>query len=181
MDCIPLRMTTNSSVCTYICICVYIHTYVWNKNCRWCPVSIYTYGVALASRIDKKIGLFCKRALQKRRYSAKETYDFIEPTDRSHPIVCMYTYMLKSKHIASRRSCFECAACVYVLVYSYVHTCIPRKKMARGVLCVYVHICTCVYVYTWCMCVYIYMYMLNIKYKCYCSCRECPGCVRIYV
>jgi len=45
------------------------------------------HGVALASRIDKIIGLFCKRALQKRQYSAKETYNFIDPTDRSHPIV----------------------------------------------------------------------------------------------
>jgi len=44
------------------------------------------YGVASDSRIDKIIGLFCKRAIQKRRYSAKETYDFIDPTDRSHPI-----------------------------------------------------------------------------------------------
>jgi len=33
----------------------------------------HEYGVALVSRIDKIIGLFCKRALQKRRYSAKET------------------------------------------------------------------------------------------------------------
>jgi len=32
------------------------------------------------------IGLFCKRALQKRRYSAKETYDFKEPTNRSRSI-----------------------------------------------------------------------------------------------
>jgi len=32
------------------------------------------------------IGLFCKRALQKRLYSAKETYDLKEPTNRSHPI-----------------------------------------------------------------------------------------------
>ena len=32
------------------------------------------------------IGLFCKSALRKRRYSAKETYNFIDPTDRSHPI-----------------------------------------------------------------------------------------------
>ena len=44
------------------------------------------YGVALVNRIDKIIGLFCKRALQKRRYSAKETYNLIDPTDRSHPI-----------------------------------------------------------------------------------------------
>jgi hypothetical protein len=33
------------------------------------------YGVASVSRIDKIIGLFCKRALSKRRYSAKETYN----------------------------------------------------------------------------------------------------------
>jgi len=44
-------------------------------------------GVALVSRIDKMIGLFCKRALQKSQYSAKETYNFIDPTNRSHPIV----------------------------------------------------------------------------------------------
>jgi len=30
------------------------------------------------------IGLFCKRALQKRLYSTKKTSDFKEPTDRSH-------------------------------------------------------------------------------------------------
>jgi len=45
------------------------------------------YGVATVSRLLKIIGLFCNRALQKRRYSAKETYDFKEPTNRSHPIV----------------------------------------------------------------------------------------------
>ena len=44
------------------------------------------YGVATVSRIDKIIGLFCKRDLYKRRYSAEETYKFIDPTDRSHPI-----------------------------------------------------------------------------------------------
>jgi len=45
-----------------------------------------SYGVASVSRIDKIIGLFCKRALYKRLYSAKVTYNFIDPTDRSHPI-----------------------------------------------------------------------------------------------
>jgi len=44
------------------------------------------YGVATVSRIDKITGLFCNGALYKRRYSAKETYNFIDPTDRSHPI-----------------------------------------------------------------------------------------------
>ena len=37
-------------------------------------------------RLLKIIGLFCKRALQKRLYSSNETYNFQEPTNRSHPI-----------------------------------------------------------------------------------------------
>jgi len=54
---------------------------------EWCQHRIQIWGgVALASRIDKIIGLFCKRALLKRRYSAKETYNFIDPTNCSHPI-----------------------------------------------------------------------------------------------
>ena len=44
------------------------------------------YGVASTSRLLKIIGLFCKRALQKRLYSAKETYNLKEPTNRSHPL-----------------------------------------------------------------------------------------------
>jgi len=54
-------------------------------HCSHHNTSIH-YGVALVSRIDKIIGLFCKRALLKRRYSAKETYNLIDPTDRSHLI-----------------------------------------------------------------------------------------------
>jgi len=33
-----------------------------------------------------KLGLFCKRALWKRRHSANETDNFKEPNNRSHPI-----------------------------------------------------------------------------------------------
>ena len=50
-----------------------------------------TYGVATISRLLKIIGLFCKRTLQKRRYSATETYDFKEPTNRIH-FITEYTY-----------------------------------------------------------------------------------------
>ena len=38
------------------------------------------------SRLFKIIGLFCKRTLQKRPYSAKEIYNVKDPTNRSHPI-----------------------------------------------------------------------------------------------
>ena len=44
------------------------------------------YGVATISRLLNSIGLSCKRALWKRRYSAKETCNFKEPTNRSHLI-----------------------------------------------------------------------------------------------
>jgi len=44
------------------------------------------YGVATASRLLKNIGLFCKRALQKRPVFCKETCIFKHPTHRSHPI-----------------------------------------------------------------------------------------------
>jgi len=42
--------------------------------------------VASISRLLEIIGLFCKRDPEKRRYSAKETYNFKAPTNRSHPI-----------------------------------------------------------------------------------------------
>jgi len=55
------------------------------------------YGVATGIRLLKIIGLFCKRALWKRRYSAKETCNFKEPTNRSHPILCLI-HMLDITH-----------------------------------------------------------------------------------
>jgi len=44
------------------------------------------YGVSTISRLLKILGLFCKRDLWKRWYSAKETYNLKEPTNRSHPM-----------------------------------------------------------------------------------------------
>jgi len=49
-------------------------------------LSSWCFRVAMISRLLKIIGLFCKKALRKRRHSARETYNFKEPTNRSHPI-----------------------------------------------------------------------------------------------
>ena len=54
------------------------------------------YGVAAISRLLKIIGLCCRRALWKRRYSAKETYDFQEPNKRSHPIALVSCSIVNS-------------------------------------------------------------------------------------
>jgi len=68
------------SQCVAVC-CIVLQSIATHWSLAHC------YGVALVSRIDKSIGLFCKRALSKRRYSAKETYNFIDPTHCSHPII----------------------------------------------------------------------------------------------
>jgi len=73
--------------CIFMCVCVCVCMYVCQSLSESRIGSAYLqYGVATVSRIDKITGLFCNGALYKRRYSAKETYNFIDPTDRSHPI-----------------------------------------------------------------------------------------------
>ena len=76
----------------------------------------FIYGVALVSRIDKIIGLFCKRALQKRRYSAKQTYNFINPTDRSHLYIYIYIFF----YIDTLAQCIDTRVCVCDMTHSYV-------------------------------------------------------------
>ena len=44
------------------------------------------YALASINRLLKMIGLVCKKALYKRLYSAKKTYNLKEPTNCSHPI-----------------------------------------------------------------------------------------------
>ena len=101
--------------------------------------------MASASRIDKIIGLFCKRALQKRQYSAKETYNLIDLTDRSHPIP-MNTLVLKtsvqhmphSTHKMHIHPCKHARATVQQLPQEVLYTqsllawqSLPRKPMQR--------------------------------------------------
>ena len=52
------------------------------KSAQYCV----EYGVATISRLLKIIGLFCKRALFKRLYPAKQTCSLIDPAKCSHPI-----------------------------------------------------------------------------------------------
>jgi len=73
--------------CAAVC-CSVLQCVALRHTCRSVLAQCVTlcYGVATISTLLKIIGLFCKRALQKRLYSAKETYNFKEPTNRSHPI-----------------------------------------------------------------------------------------------
>jgi len=58
----------------------------WDRDPWIRDPSTSKYGVATISTLLQIIGLFCKSALLKRRYSAKEINNFKEPTNRSHPI-----------------------------------------------------------------------------------------------
>ena len=149
-------------ICTYIyihaCIYIHIHTHNIDMNTRTFKSVIHTYGVALVSSIDKIIRLFCKRALENRRYSAKDTYNLIDPTNRSHPIParpnckcrCMSMYVHTSVYIIdvcilTHTPKLQIAAphvCVSVSVFACVCVCVsPSLSLSR---CVYV--CMRVYV-----------------------------------
>ena len=78
----------------YLCICVYK---LYRRIKESCLIGMRQahmkdsrlksqYGVYTMSTLAKMIGLLCKRALQKRLYSAKETYKLKEPINRYHPI-----------------------------------------------------------------------------------------------
>jgi len=99
----------NFTVWTHTNSLCYLHKFtVWNQHDDslradahlthtnlHCMQSLHSYGVASVSRIDKIIRLFCKRALLKRRYSAKETCNLIDPANRSHPITFGICYQTK--------------------------------------------------------------------------------------
>jgi len=127
---------------TYMYVYVYTYTYAEIKTnlIGASPASNTCYGVALVSRIDKIIRLFCKRALSKRRCSAKETDHSIDPTDRSHPI---YTCI----HIHSD-------VCIHISIYIYAES--KNKLLGASPApdtCIYtwihIHIHVHVYVYTY--------------------------------
>jgi len=77
------------------------------------------YGVALVSRLLKNTGLFCKRALYKKGYSAKETYTFKEPADRSHPI---FNPTGRGTTIQGWIGGYILAyTCIYIYIYIYIY------------------------------------------------------------
>ena len=117
-------------VCIYTCEdCVCMHVYAY-------------YGVASVSRIDQIICLFCKRALQKRQYSAKETYNSIDPTNRIHPIETTRHTTLHYTYISVLVSVLYTYSHVYISTYLYVHMYICKCKNVD----VHVYMFSCMYV-----------------------------------
>jgi len=100
--------------------------------------------VASVSRIDKMIGLFCKRDLQKRQYSAKETNNLIDPTHHSHPIVHLVTVenLLRSSWgTYSPVTIPIWIIYIHVSVYTYTY---QNRMYIRIYVYVYLYMCTCI-------------------------------------
>jgi len=94
------------------------------------------YGVAYVSRIDKMIGLFCKRTLWKKQYSAKETYNFVDPTNRSHPIV-LHCHVLMCYGVATISRLLQiiglfCKRTLWKRRYSAKETCNFKEPTNRS-------------------------------------------------
>jgi len=114
------------------------HLFQWVMSLVWmshvtrldelCHLLQWIMGWLRLVGIDKITGLFCKRALLKRRYSAKETYNLIDPTNQSHPICHLFgwvmslvsmsyvTFLTESCRVISRKW----KSCVYTLHFTYV-------------------------------------------------------------
>jgi len=81
------------------------------------------YGVATVSKIDKITGLFCRISSLLYGSFAKVTYDFIDPTNQSHPIVSSYLRYIKwvmshtlMSHVTHKNE--SCHACKCIMSQS---------------------------------------------------------------
>ena len=77
------------------------------------------YGVATVIRIDKMIGLFCRILSLLYGSFGKETYNFIDPTNQSHPIAGYYSVL---QYVVVCCSTLQCVA-VRCSVLQYVAVC----------------------------------------------------------
>jgi len=108
----------------------------------------------------KSTGLFCRISCLLEGSFAKETHNFKEPTNPSHPIyvcMCLHTYII---YVAGCYSVLQCVAvCCSVLVCMCLHTHIIYVAGCYSVLqgvavccsvlqCVAVCLCVCVFTLT---------------------------------
>jgi len=110
---------------SYVFICNMWYTVKWCVTAAKSAYNWVHYGVALVSMIDKIIGLFCKRALWKRQYSAKESND----ASRLHGVgLCC--------SVCCGVCCSECCSAFLSCVFASL-----KKRRIRGGLFSYSYVC----------------------------------------
>ena len=108
------------------------------------------YGVATVSNIDEIIGLFCRLESLLQGSCSKETYDLIDPTNRSHPI-CVNTYLYIYIHVHT----------IYVNKYKYIYVYI-RTMYVNTFKCVHIFVHT-IYLNT-CKCIYMCTHTKSMRH-----------------
>jgi len=146
-----------------VCVCLHvrIRKHIHHKRAVLGYITnVYTktiYGVASVSRLLKITGLFCTRAV---RYSAKETYDFKEPSNRSHPIpkkfLCSQPLQNTHTHIYSSRT--------HLFNHDSADGSDQIKRYVSNVA-PYVSVCACMWV---CVGVYVCVYVWVCVFVCMC-------------
>jgi len=109
---LPLTFSRESLVTGVPEIYVYTYTYIYTQIAARivrCDVigsgwmHALDYGVAMISRLLKITGLFCRISSLVFVSFAKETYNFKEPTSRSHPIAVRFGGACLTKQYAAMR------------------------------------------------------------------------------
>jgi len=81
---------------------------------------VYVYAVATVSTIDKIIGLFCRIQSPLQVSFAKETSNFIDPTNRSHPIQ-MYVWRPVCRLCTRAYTHMHFFLDIYAYMYAYIY------------------------------------------------------------
>jgi len=116
------------------------------------------YGVATVRRIDKIIGLSCRISSLVQGSFAKETYNLIDPTNRSHPMSVFLSpsiIIVISIHVITT---------IYIYIYIYIYF-------------IYIYI----YIYIYIFYIYIYIYIYISYYYIYIYICICIHCIYTYI
>jgi len=126
------------------------------------------YGVAMISRLLKIIGLFRRISSLLQGSFAKETYNFKEPTNRSHSIsgkfTCHGPYLVNKKHMVDlyiymyTYIYIYIHLYIYIYIYIYINIHIYIYLYIYIYIYIYIHIHIYIYIYAW-ICMYMYSQM----------------------
>ena len=124
--------------------------------------------MTMASRLLRNMSLFCRISSLLQSSFAKETYNFQEPKNCSHPIIHRNTAIFVGIPACCAESC-ECSLAAYVLhqcapmlpiciymyiyVYAFVYGCVQHNKQ------IYIYTHTYIFVF-----VYLYVWMHKYTY-----------------
>jgi len=119
--------------CISLCTCVKTHGYVITH-------------MRLHMLFDSIIGLFCKRALYKRLYSAKETCKCVNTCVTTHVCVMTYVCVAMCNDICMcRYTCTQTCACKKTHVCIKTHVCTRTHVCTKTYVCTKTHVCTKTY------------------------------------